>query len=298
MGAAVHLTSAVRSLTIAGVTTVFRNRTACSLVFDEAYREFLGQEEDGVAVDVYDVPPEIPEGASDRRTAPGYWQIERLAEHLVFRVCVSPQLPGYFETFVLHRGWDRGEFFFHPPPSLGSMDTALTPLQYPMDFLVYSKLLLRRQAAILHACAVLQDGRCLVFAGGKGAGKSTLAQLSLRRGARVLSEEQIVLSLEDGRLWAHGSPWYGTTRHCWSRCVPVDALFFIEHGRAHVARRLAPDEAVRSLFARMFVATLFREEVPILLTATAAMAGCVPAYRYAFLPDASALDEAWERAGG
>ncbi|MCA0995148.1 HPr kinase/phosphorylase [Alloyangia pacifica] len=55
---------------------------------------------------------------------------------------------------------------------------------------------------ILHATAVAVAGRALLIQGRSGAGKSGLALEMMARGARLVADDRVVLTLEDGTLWA------------------------------------------------------------------------------------------------
>jgi len=78
----------------------------------------------------------------------------------------------------------RGEVWTTWPEPLTLEDTA-TYLLGP----VLGHFLRRRGALCLHGSAVLLDGRCVVFAGPAGAGKSTLAAAMATKGKRVLVED-------------------------------------------------------------------------------------------------------------
>ena len=79
---------------------------------------------------------------------------------------------------------ERGELWTTWPDALTLEDTA-TYLLGP----VLGHFLRRRGALCLHASAVLLDGRCVVFAGPAGAGKSTLAAAMARNGRGILAED-------------------------------------------------------------------------------------------------------------
>ncbi|NDV98423.1 HPr kinase/phosphorylase [Salipiger sp. PrR002] len=55
---------------------------------------------------------------------------------------------------------------------------------------------------ILHATAVAVAGRALLIQGRSGAGKSGLALEMMARGARLVADDRVVLTLEGGTLWA------------------------------------------------------------------------------------------------
>ncbi len=57
------------------------------------------------------------------------------------------------------------------------------------------------QFAIVHAAAVEKNGRCYIFPGAPGSGKSTLCAALVCRGWRLLSDEMAMISLRDGLIW-------------------------------------------------------------------------------------------------
>jgi hypothetical protein len=54
----------------------------------------------------------------------------------------------------------------------------------------------------LHASAVAVEGRAIALVGPKHAGKSTLALALVRRGARLLTDDTLVVRLQGGAAWA------------------------------------------------------------------------------------------------
>jgi hypothetical protein len=58
----------------------------------------------------------------------------------------------------------------------------------------------------LHSGAVERDGRVLLIAGVKGAGKSTLTAALVQRGARYVTDEVAVIDLPSGRLCTYPKP--------------------------------------------------------------------------------------------
>ena len=58
----------------------------------------------------------------------------------------------------------------------------------------------------LHSGAVERDGRVLLIAGMKGAGKSTLTAALVQRGARYVTDEVAVIDLPSGRVCPYPKP--------------------------------------------------------------------------------------------
>jgi hypothetical protein len=63
-----------------------------------------------------------------------------------------------------------------------------------------------RHGALLHAAGIVLDGRAFLLVGPEGAGKSTFAQAARQGGARVISDDTVVLDAEGDRLVLLGSP--------------------------------------------------------------------------------------------
>jgi hypothetical protein len=59
---------------------------------------------------------------------------------------------------------------------------------------------------VLHAGAVVIDGRAVGLAGAAGAGKSTTARALIEDGATLLTDDVLAVTRDDGRLMAHPGP--------------------------------------------------------------------------------------------
>ena len=66
--------------------------------------------------------------------------------------------------------------------------------------------------AIHSSCIVYRD-RAVLFLGESGTGKSTHTRLWQEHieGAHLLNDDSPILRVEDGKIWAYGSPWSGKT---------------------------------------------------------------------------------------
>src|SRR5271165_991870 len=107
------------------------------------------------------------------------------------------------------------------------------PLEYPTDELLITNYLANGLGVEVHGCGLVdfETGGHL-FLGHSGAGKSTTARLwqSLRR-PEILSDDRIILRLQDDGLWMHGTPWHGEARFAAPGKVRVNRIFVLQHGR-------------------------------------------------------------------
>lgn len=265
-----------------GVELTVRSRRLFGL--DEAYRGFLVEAPGEVKVAIEeDRPPPMPE-TSARIGAPGYWSlVAGKGSVLLETIDASTGKP--YQSLLLRDGGREGAFHQHPEVP----GPWITPLGYPLDYLAFSRLLLARGGAILHGGAVVHEGRALVFAGRKGAGKSTLARICLREGGLILGEEQIVLEAREGETWAYGTPWYGEIRICENMGAPVGGIFLLSHGAENRIEPVPPTHAASELLRRLFFAALLPGEIPLLLETCRRIASRTPLARLAFRPEPGLL---------
>ncbi|MBO7301884.1 MAG: hypothetical protein J6U58_04160 [Bacteroidaceae bacterium] len=65
----------------------------------------------------------------------------------------------------------------------------------------------------IHASCIVYQGKAVLFLGASGTGKSTHTRLWQENfeGAFLLNDDSPFLRVEDGKIWAYGSPWSGKT---------------------------------------------------------------------------------------
>lgn len=124
---------------------------------------------------------------------------------------------------------------------------------YPFLEVLTIRLLADGKGALLHACCVDDSGAGYLFLGESGAGKSTMANLwDKEKGATVLSDDRVLVSLNDRGLIAYGTPWHGTEKYAVNAGVPVKKIFFIRHAYKNALSMVngvtAASELVRNAF--------------------------------------------------
>src|SRR5580704_817830 len=108
-------------------------------------------------------------------------------------------------------------------------DEPVNPLEYPLDELLWIHRLSLGEGVEVHGCGVIApDGRGLLLTGHSGAGKSTSSRLWSRHdGARVLSDDRIILRRERGRIWMYGTPWHGDAGIAEADRAPLDGIYVL-----------------------------------------------------------------------
>jgi hypothetical protein len=219
----------------------------------------------------------------------GVWKLRRSADELVFE-CRSPKFGAApYKVGRFRLDFSRGEVVLHRPyfPAARSC----YPLEYPLDELIFTNLLSRRNGVELHGCGVVDEDEGLLFLGFSGAGKSTLARLWLRHtGATILSDDRIILRMCDGRVMMHGTPWHGDAALVAKGPVPLSRLFVLHQGPECAVRPCAGSEAVASLFARCFAPFHCADAVAATLETLEQTVGLVACANLWFTPNDAAID--------
>lgn len=167
------------------------------------------------------------------------------------------------------------------------------PLEYPLDELLFQRLLAERGGIELHAVGVVgpSSGRGYVFAGQSGDGKTTTARLWQETvGAAVLSDDRIVLRREEGGGWRmHGTPWHGEAELALPASAPLAGIFVLARGERNALEPISPARAVAALLARSFPPFYDAPATARLVQSLEELVGEVPCRRFAFVPDGEAV---------
>jgi len=173
-------------------------------------------------------------------------------------------------------------------------DTAapVYPLEYPLDELLMIHRLSRGDGLEVHAVGLTDEsGRGHLFLGHSGAGKSTTARLWRNRpGAKILSDDRIILRALAGRIVMFGTPWHGDAGIASPESAPLSAIYLLDHGTSNERVPLSPASAAAELFARTFVTHHSEDGIRCTLDFLDRITRDIPCYLFRFVPDASAVE--------
>lgn len=212
------------------------------------------------------------------------------------------------ETWSL---WEAGDgFLFRPAGGPGTawisetfrevrvygLDPEAPVLDYPLDELLFVHLLPDLGGVLLHASAVVQDGRALGFTGVSGTGKSTMATLwASARGAPVLSDDRVVLRVREDAVWCHGTPWHGTAGRALGGGAPLGALHLLTQSRVAYRRPPEPDTALARLLPCVFLPHWDPGRTAWALEALHQIVTRIPPEEVGFFPHPACLDTLFPR---
>jgi hypothetical protein len=165
-------------------------------------------------------------------------------------------------------------------------------LEYPADELLVTNWLARGRGVEVHGCGLVdsETGGHL-FLGHSGAGKSTTTLLwKSARNVEVLSDDRIILRVDENKLWMHGTPWHGEAGFALPGKASISRIFILEHANANEIVPLKKSQAVAELFARCFPPFHGREPLSSTLSYLEQVANTVPCFRFRFVPNPSAIE--------
>ena len=113
---------------------------------------------------------------------------------------------------------------------------------------LFCRRLLEFGGFMLHASAVVYNGRAYLFSAPSGTGKSTHTQLWIKAfgedNAYILNDDKPVIRLKDGQIMVYGTPWSGKTDFNKNKGVPLQGICFLERAKENHIQRIDAKEAV------------------------------------------------------
>ena len=150
--------------------------------------------------------------------------------------------------------------------------------------------LLERGGVFLHASMIETGGRAILFTAKKQTGKSTQAELwRVHRGARILNGDRALLQRRDGRWYAMGSPYCGTSEYCEKAELPLAAVVQLSQAKENRVSRLPAKTAVSAFLEGCAFDPTDPRQTAAVMDLALAIFDEVPFYHLACLPDESAV---------
>jgi len=216
------------------------------------------------------------------------WALYRAQERLVYVLRLAGDA-GLDRVAELEPDLRYGTIYLGPPKS--GRDRCVFPLVYPLGELLVAHYLSLYGGLLVHACAVSDRGRGLLFAGTSGAGKSTISRLWRgAEGVHQLSDDRVILREKDGRFWVYGTPWHGDAKVASPEATLLERVYILQHGIRNQATCLKPRDAISRLLVRSFPTYWDPAGMARTLAFLAELTQSVPCYDLAFLPNQGAVD--------
>lgn len=152
------------------------------------------------------------------------------------QICFEEPAPGAVATERFH--WSGSEYILRMEPnSPGEPYRLYIPQSFAdgfcqqgnwMLYLALERMLLPFDRLIIHASAVVYQGKAYLFSAPSGGGKSTHANLwNAHYGAKLLNGDKVVVYVKNGTCTAYGSPVAGSSGIYENDGAPIGAIFAV-----------------------------------------------------------------------
>lgn len=106
---------------------------------------------------------------------------------------------------------------------------------------------------LMHASAVDYNGKAVVFTAASGIGKTTQAELwSKYKGTKIINGDKVFLKMEEGGIYAWGSPWKGSSPYAENICAPLKAIVALEQDQENSIQKLDGFKVLEYLIPQVF----------------------------------------------
>ena len=201
-----------------------------------------------VAVDVAIVPilPDLPTDRLRFDSNHGHWKLFESPEGLILD-SVSPKTLTSRARARISPDYRHVQAWVLPDFQNGQVGWSPMHLFNPILEVCILSMLGRDGGFLLHASGVIYRDAGLVFTGASGTGKSTLAGWFADAGARVLSDERMILRRDAGSMRMFGTPWIGSGSFAANASATLSGLFCIRHGQGDHRFETLPASRIVSL---------------------------------------------------
>ncbi|GAB4309287.1 MAG: hypothetical protein Kow0090_23080 [Myxococcota bacterium] len=168
-----------------------------------------------------------------------------------------------------------------------------SPFSYPLFDLVCRLLLIEKRAFILHSALLRPSpaSSALALLGPSGAGKSTLSELAFAAGWNILCDDKVIISNDNGRLFAHSAPWTGSFKKFEPASAPLAAFVALKKSNLNKLEEIAGVELFSEIMRAFFPPFQSKREIELLMDAIENALASTPAYRLHFARGKEALKE-------
>lgn len=190
--------------------------------------------------------------------------------HLTLDVYVTHALTIYESVLLADDSWKKA--YLLSPVKEEAVSTFLSHLFYTHA--------VRRQMIQLHAAAIEDQGRGILFLGPSGIGKTTQAERWAEfRGASIINGDVGFVQRTEREYIAWGTPWHGSSPYCLNASVPVKALVVLKQAPENRLRELTGFEKVSEIAGSVFYPTWLEDGMELCTDTLNHLLTDLPVYR-------------------
>lgn len=155
----------------------------------------------------------------------------------------------------INKGWDQGHMRIlhkgreHIVELKNSVYKNLVGAKTVLNAVAMEHLVLESNGVILHASYINHNGRAILFTAPSGTGKSTQAALWEKfRNAEIINGDRVAIRLINGKAYASGIPFAGSSNYCKNITLPIEAIVYLGQAQKTTIEKLLLPKAFRKVW--------------------------------------------------
>lgn len=151
-------------------------------------------------------------------------------------------------------------------------------------------LVIEKNGFILHASYIEYNGKAILFTAPSGTGKSTQADLWCKyRQARIINGDRVVIRMIDGKSFAVGIPFSGSSSYCEKDTIPLAAVVCLLQADEIKIQQINGIKAFSKIWEGCTVNTWNKDDLNKVVNIIHQLLVNVPVYELACTPDEGAV---------
>ena len=224
----------------------------------------------------------------------GLWRLYRHQQQFYLTLASPLFGPLPYRVAILDPSFRTGEVYCRSLSNPGSQEMGaqlrLNPFEFPLDEVILVHYLVKGRGVNVHAGGVAHDGQGLLFVGPSQAGKSTLTKLWQPTGAKLLSDDRIIIRRKSGAFHMYGTPWHGEANIGSPDSAPLTKIFFLAKASRNSVRPVGRMEAATRLLVSCFPPFHDQDGMTFVLNFLSQITAEIPCYELGFVPEPGVVD--------
>lgn len=159
-----------------------------------------------------------------------------------------------------------------------------------LSALAAEHLIVQAGGVVFHCSYIEHNGKAILFTAPSETGKSTQADLwNKYREARIINGDRAAIRNVDGKIYACGIPFAGSSKYCFNKTLPLEAIVYLAQAPITSIRKMRGYEAFSKIWEGISVNTWDKEDMEKVSTLVQQVAERIPVYYMPCTPDENAV---------
>lgn len=152
------------------------------------------------------------------------------------------------------------------------------------------RVLLKREAPILHASYIDWNGQAILFTAPSQTGKSTQSKLWTElENAEIINDDRALIRKKNGIWQSYGYPSCGSSQICINRTLPIKIIVVLEQGKENKIEEMTLSQKIRAIVSGIEIFTWDIDEINMSFNIAQKIVAEVPIVKLICRPDDGAV---------